>query len=346
MNRNNWPRIILVSNLVIISSVVILFLNHSYPMVGLDYRYSVLQILDNLIFIKKNGLTIQWYSPSFGGGIPAFPDPNNSQFSLLEMVGLLVQPWRAIMLTTVGFIILGGGVSFYFFNKVMKLHWTASVLGTIFFTATGFYMERIACGHIFYQTFLLFTVLLVSLLDSTIPRVSASIIFSSVIAIMIYEASFFLIFCFGLSLLVTLPLIYIYRPQTLAWKHFFQVIFLGGLIAFLLSVAKLSAVYSFMRFFPRQLADDYSSTNFFKGLLGIGLQLLGTMNLIPFLSLARIDQKILPIFFKWITGANYGYWEFDMSLSPIAIGILFLGGASVVRRQGNLKKLFKSKEKK
>ena len=99
---------------------------------------------------------------------------------------------------------------------------------------------------------------------------------------------------------------------------------IGALTGLLLSISKLSAVFSFMRAFPRLVSDNYAVTPW-MGFVGLMLQLLGTMNLVPLLALARLDINLLPKFLNFATGANYGYWEFDMSLSPVVFAIILIG---------------------
>ena len=86
------------------------------------------------------------------------------------------------MITSTVYIALGGLACYYFFNRVLKLHWTSSILGMIFFSANGFIIERIAVGHLGYQTFPIIAILLVLLLDPSIPKVIAGLVFSLVVA--------------------------------------------------------------------------------------------------------------------------------------------------------------------
>ena len=123
MVKIKWPAIILVSNLIMISMVVLLFLNRSYPMVGHDYRYAFPQMLDSLLHFRINGLSIQWYTPTFGGGLPAFPNPNYYQFSLITFFALLVQPLQAVMITASIYIELG-------FNTEVQLSFRLVRAGT------------------------------------------------------------------------------------------------------------------------------------------------------------------------------------------------------------------------
>ena len=43
------------------------------------------------------GLIIQWYTPSFVGGRPVYPNPQDLQFSLPQFLLWIVNPWIAIL---------------------------------------------------------------------------------------------------------------------------------------------------------------------------------------------------------------------------------------------------------
>ena len=345
MKNIKWAITFLVINLTIICTVIICFLNKNYPLVGHDYSLVIPQMLDTYLHFSVNGLTIQWYTPSFGGGLPAFPDPNNSQFSFISISTLLFQPWQSIIISTIMIVILGGLGGYLFFRRILRLEWTSSVLGTIFFSANGFIIQRVAVGHLLgYQLFPILTVLPVLLLDTFIPESIAGLLFALFVAMLVHQSGFFVIVIFGISLLLMVPLIYIYRPKSISFKRIILIAVIGGGIGLLLSASKLAAVFAFMRFFPRQIADNYH-TGMLKGLFGILLQLLGTMNLAPLLKLAGSHPSLLPNYMISITGAMYGYWEFDMSMSPIVFGIILIGGYGIIRNIKTHTKLFISDKK-
>jgi hypothetical protein len=319
-----WTTILIIANLVVINWVIILFLNLDYPMVGHDYSLAIPQMLDTTLHFRDNGFIIQWYTPSFGGGVPAFPNPNNGQFSILAILPLWMEPWQAVIISSIVYISLGFSASYRIFKRVLKLSWEPSVLGAIFFSANGFMMQRIAVGHLGYQTFPLLAIVILLFFDTSITSSIAGLLLGLVVTILVHQAGYFLVVVFGLSILMVFPLIYILQPNMFSWKRITITLLAGGVIALLMSASKLSAVYSFMRFFPRQIADTYS-VNLFTGIFGIALQLLGTMNLVPLFSIAKMDPNLLPNYLVSATGAHYGYWEFDMSMSPVVFGILIAG---------------------
>jgi hypothetical protein len=295
-------------------------------MVGSDYGLMFPQVLDTMLHFQSNGLSIHWYTPTFGGGLPAYPNPNNVQFSIPQMLVMLFPPWQAVLITSIIHLSMGFFACFYLLCRVLKMHWTSSILGAIFFTANGFILERFAVGHLnFAIGLLLLPLIMIAFLDPSIPWSAAGFIFALVVTMLIHEAGYFILVIFALSSLITLPLIYILQPAIFSGKHLFSIIAFGGITSLLMSASKLAAVYSFMRFFPRELADHYSG-GFRSGLSGLALQLLGTMNLVPVWRLVGANPNGLLDYLRIMTRSQWGYWELDMSMSPVIFAILAGGG--------------------
>jgi hypothetical protein len=75
------------------------------------------------------------------------------------------------------------------------------------------------------------------------------------------------------------------------------------------------------------------------------MQLLGTMNLAPVIKAIGGVAADLPRYMIAATGAQYGYWEFDMSLSPVLFFILILGFYQFVRKPAKRLPWFSSQKK-
>src|ERR1051325_8802100 len=95
----------------IIILLIILIMNKDYPFVGHDYRYFIPRLIDTDLHISLNGLSIQWYTPSFGGGLPAFPNPQHIEYSIVQLLSIPFSPWLAILLSTAAISLVG----YYFF---------------------------------------------------------------------------------------------------------------------------------------------------------------------------------------------------------------------------------------
>ncbi|RPJ22807.1 MAG: hypothetical protein EHM33_22620, partial [Chloroflexi bacterium] len=80
--------------------IIILIMNRDYPWVGHDYAYFIPHMIDTDLHIYINGLTVQWYTPSFGGGLPAYPNPQHLEYSIVQLLSLWINPWAAVLVST------------------------------------------------------------------------------------------------------------------------------------------------------------------------------------------------------------------------------------------------------
>jgi len=320
-----------VINLFAINTAYILCLNKDFPIVGHDYRALVPQMLDTAIHYRLNGLTIQWYSPSFGGGLPAFPNPNNSQFSILEILPIWIHPWLSVNISSIFYISIGFIACFFLLRRVLKFHRTSSLLGAIFFSLNGQMMQILGAGHMNHLPLPLLPVFLLILLDASVHPGISGLLLGLCAAILLHQAAYLPIIIFCIAILITLPLIHLLKPGTFSLRRIFSVSVLGGLVTLLISASKIAAVYSYMRFFPRPVLDNVTDQPI-SGLIGILLQLLGTMTLRPVLALAGLDPSAMISMMRAATGNHlFGYWEFDMSVSPVVFGILVIGAYFLLR---------------
>ncbi len=167
-NRNVYVGLVFF-NILIISIFIILFTNSTYPVVGNDYRLFGPRLLDSLLFYKVNGFGIEWYTPSFGGGLPAYPNPLQMQFSFQQLFTFFFNPYIAILLSSVVYISIGFWVAFLLLRDVVDLHPLAAILGAGFFVATGFFIERMIVGHADKITYPLIVMPIYALLNRKLP---------------------------------------------------------------------------------------------------------------------------------------------------------------------------------
>jgi len=314
-----------------ITLIIVLLVNRDYPFVGHDYRYFIPRLLDTNLHIRLNGLSIQWYTPSFGGGLPAFPNPQHLEYSFVQWFSFFMGPWPAILLTTAAVSLIGYVYFYKFLNEKLELDWKSSALGAIFFLGNGFYIEHLIVGQLGYQLFPLGAVLLYYLFDKKSTLFFNAIILALVTSLIIYQAGFYLIIILFLSFAVTFPIIYLYRPALLDLKHILRGIVLFLPLCIMMTSAKLYAVFALMSHFPRQIFDSYD-IGIFQAFLGLIAQLLGVMVLAPILILGGQNTDLLSGALSNITGAVYGIWEVDTGLSPVLIVILLAGLAGFLSR--------------
>jgi len=317
--------ILILLNLLAISAFIVWYCNRTYPMIGHDYRLFMPYMIDSYLHQKINGLTIQWYTPSFAGGRPVYSSPEDFQFSLQQFLMWVVNPWTAILASLLIFIMIGFIATYYFLKRLLGLGPLASILGAVFFIANGFYFEHAAVGHLTFQEFPLFAVIVIIFTHPRLPTWLGGVFLSLIITILLYSGLHNISF-FPLISIIFLPLLYLIKPSLLNWKKMLSIALLGGVLTALLSGSKVYAIYAFMQYFPRLIQDNYT-TNLWTGVVGIIRQLLGTMTLAPFYQIMNGQHNIDFILdLTKSSGSPYEYWELDASISP-ALLILLAGGA-------------------
>ena len=322
MKQQSTKRLYLVLGVAVYLLFLILYLNRSYPMVGHDYLYFLSNMLDSYIHYLENGLAVHWFTPSFGGGLPAFPNPQNIQFSLNQLLVFLVNPWCANLVSISIYTMFGYYACYRLGRDILQLGWMASSLGALFFMTTGFYIQHNAVGHVGYQVFPLICTISYLIFSPRWTSWRRGVFIGVLIAIFIYGAGFYMIVMLGLSLLLVIPLVYLLKSDWFDLKGVLVVSSLGGATALLLSIGKLYAILRFMLHFPRVISDHYYS-NFLESLIAFIMQLIGVpLFTLPYRLLNDDPTAVVSMMKEMIAGGKYGIWEKDVSISPVLIFIL------------------------
>ena len=107
MKKTLFVILLIVLNILVIGAFIIWYCNRTYPMIGHDYRLFMPYMIDSYLHQKINGLTVQWYTPSFAGGRPVYSSPEDFQFSLPQFLLWVVNPWIAILASLLIFSTIG-----------------------------------------------------------------------------------------------------------------------------------------------------------------------------------------------------------------------------------------------
>jgi hypothetical protein len=319
------------------SLIILAIINRGYPIIGHDYRYFIPRLIDTKLHLLINGPTIQWYTPSFGGGLPAYPNPQHIEYSIIQFFTLLFDPWRAVLTSTFVIALTGFMVFAQLLEKIFKFHWTSSILGAIFFIGNGFFIEHMIVGHLGYQLFPLSAILIYAALDERSSLARSAAVIALMVAMMIHQAGFYLIVILGLSFWIMLPLIHLIKLGEVNSGLALRKLLLGFILAGILAGSKIYAVMSMMQLFPRELSDFYP-VGIPQSIMGVVIQLFGVMFLVPVLLLSGHDPSQLAGALGGITGSNYGIWETDTGLSPILIILLMIGLARLISLARNTKR--------
>jgi hypothetical protein len=281
-------------------------------------------LIDTLLHYKVNGISIQWYTPSFGGGLPAYPNPLQMQFSFQQFFTFFLNPWQAILASSVVYIIIGFWVSFLFLRDSLELNQFSAVLGANFFVASGFFIERLVVGHADKITYPLIIIPLYALFHRKIPAWLSGVFISITGAILLNSGGVYIgVICF-FTTLITIPCIYFFKPSLFNRRKLVLVVLWSALLTALLCGSKLYAVSTFMQSFPREVHDKYF-VDWFTSVGGLILQLVGVMTTLPFLNLIGKSSLVYVVRLAEWTGSPYGFWELETSISPVLIFLLIYG---------------------
>jgi hypothetical protein len=339
IGRTMKPRILytalIILNILVIIIFIVQFTNAAYPLVGNDYRLFGPRLIDSLLHYKVNGFSIQWYTPSFGGGLPAYPNPLQMQFSLPQLFTFFVNPWVAILISTAIYIIIGFWITFLLIRDTLGFSPFSAILGANFFVASGFFIERLVVGHADKITFPLIVVPLYALLNQKLPSWIAGLLISLTGAVLLYSGGVYIGIMCLFTLILTLPVAYLVKPSLFVWRKIASVILWGSVLSLLLCGSKLYAVTTFMQNFPRDVHDQYF-VDWYKSIGGLFLQLLGVMTSFPFLALIGKSSLVYVARLEQLTGSPYGFWELDASISPSLTILLVYGTWIVLSHKPNL----------
>ena len=329
LNENRIEKIITFVCGFCVVSVILLLMNLDYPFVGHDYRYFIPRLLDTDLHIRLNGLSVQWYTPSFGGGLPAYPNPQHLEYSLVQGLSFFINPWLAILLTTGIVSFIGYYYFFKFLTEILAVGWMSGTLGAMFFLGNGFYIEHMIAGHLGFQLFPLAAVILYLLLEMHNKYLYNAIAIALMIAMILYQGGFFIAVVISMSFGITLPMLYLYKPEIFDLKRTSRVVAWAIFLSACIAGSKIYATLSFMKYFPREIFDNYN-VGLSQALIGIVAQLFGVMTLMPVFLITHTYSEFLSGSLSNITGAKYGIWEIDTGLSPVLLIILLVGLATLI----------------
>lgn len=331
-HKNRLIFLAILGNLLVIGLFIFFYANKDYPLVGHDFRLFIPRLLDSHLHYKVAGLTIQWYTPSFGGGLPAYANPLQAQFSLPQLLTWIMDPWSAILFSSIIFAVLGFLALYHFLNKSLDSSPLASILGGVFFILNGFFIERVVIGHVNFISFPLIAIILFALFNQKQPAWLCGALIGLTSAVIVYSGGVYIGVISVFACFMVLPLLYLIKPSILSYRRLVPILLWGAAFSVLLCGSKLYATSTFMANFPREVRDEYS-VNWLTGLGGLVFQLVGVMTSVPLLSaVGKSGMVFVARLGEWI-GSPYSFWELDSSLSPILLFLLGYGAWSAIRRK-------------
>ena len=304
-----------------IISIQTWLLNLHYPLIGSDLELYFSRLIDTFIHMKNNGIfTVQWWTPTFGGGIPAFPNPLHLQFSITPYLMFFFSPWIATQVTYAIFASTGYFLIYNYIQKHTTWGFYIAVCSACIFTTNGYFFNHILVGHLNYCSFTMIAVV-PYIISSSWSQKRCILVFSICITYLVYSAGFptvFLIYISFGQLFLFLPLI---KGETYQFRKIFTVLIISHLIILGLVCSKFTAVTLHMDVFPR-VKEYFSWQPYYQVIIvSIFAQLFSWRILIPFESLLPIPADSILF---WLIGSRYEFWENDVSLSPVVPVVIFI----------------------
>ena len=192
MKKRLIYNLLIATNILLIIVFLVQYTNATYPMVGHDYRLFISRLLDSHLYYKANGLSIEWYTPNFGGGLPAYPNPLQMQFSLPQLITWFVNPYSAVLISAGIYIAIGFLVTYLFLYNILELQPLSAILGADFFLINGFLIERVVVGHVNFLTFPLIIIPVYVIFNSKFPNWIAGVLISLTGAALVYSGGVYI----------------------------------------------------------------------------------------------------------------------------------------------------------
>lgn len=326
---------------VLYALISVYIINEEYPNVGPDYSYIIPRILDTKLFYLKNGIDIQWYTPYFGTGIPSYPNGISAQFALVQFLAFIFSPWVSISICFFIFLLIEFIFCYKLGVEVFKISTKNSLLFSILFCATGYQIQHVNVGHLFFNAYSLFPLMLYFIFSN--KNIVINVIVSALtLSYLIYNAGFYMLFLFACIAPLILLILLFFEPSTNNKKYlilfFIKIIFISSL-TIAISFSKLVASFSFLRYFPRKILHVYNK-GLFDAILSIYLELF----YFPLMAVFKSGEEIAGFLASFLNSGTYIH-EIDFGISPsifvLVLSLLF--GYNSLKAKIELKSFWSTK---
>ena len=311
-------------------------LNLHYPFIGTDMEYYLTRLIDVFLHMKINGVfSVQWWTPTFGGGIPSFPNPLHLQFSITPYLMFLFSPWIATQITYAIFAVIGYFLIYNYIQNYTEWGLHVAISTACIFTTNGYFLNHILVGHLNYCSFTMIAVI-PYIISSFWSAKKCIIVLSLCVTYMIYSAGFPTVFLFYLSLGQLFFLLPLLKRESFPFIKLFRVLTIGHILIIGMVCSKFIAVTLHMEQFPR-VVEFFSWQPYLQVLIiSTFAQLFSWRIMIPFESILPIPADSVLF---WLIGSKYEFWENDVSLSPVVPALIFF---FVITRFSQIKSFLKN----
>ncbi len=312
--------------LTVFVAVFFFALNYTYPLIGHDYLFFLPKLLAGKWHFVRQGFSPFRFIPHFCGGLPMYGNPQEMYYSLPQLLTLILDPWWAIQLSVGAALLLGYAGWYRFGRDVLLLETSWAHPLALVILANGFSLLHMIVGHLTFHTVPLLGFLLWILFDRRRTDTTHLLAlraggFALLSAYTLYAGYPLVLLFTVLASLSFLPLDLLFSEHPLMRLRTLSIraILCGG-AALLVGASKLTAIYSFMRFFPRHVPFN----TFPEGASTL-------------LFIARAFWYIPQGRFLFAPASvPWGVQEYSMFLSPATLMGLLCGAPLLFQKRGGL----------
>lgn len=334
-NLKNNIRIILLSTLLLISYIFIFirFFPNKYGLLGHDYSLLFPALLDNYIWIKKNGLLeIPWFTPSFCGGLLNFTHPQGLPYSIPYILTIFFDPLSVVIMTFFLFALIGFLSAYLLFRSGFNISRPAALYGAGVFLFNGFYSHRMLIGHFGFPCFMIIPLLAFFLIRPIIKTNKSSLSQYFILdicaagilfAYMVYSGYLTLMIPSILAIIIVGIIHGLLYPQSrlLFWFKLAG----SGLVGILLSSSKLVTITYIMGSYTR---SDYKLPGA-EGFLASLWLIIKSLFTSPAFDIKRVESLVNQ---QWYLDRHE--WEYSLTIIPLIIIIWGLIKISISIKKG------------
>lgn len=306
-------------------ALLTLALDFGWPRIGFDFQYFLPRILDvRLHQLQEGWLAVQWWTPSFGAGLPAFPNPQHTQFMLAQFLVPALGLWGAAMAQAALFNALGTALVFHVCHRRLGCDRQSALLAGVTFGTCGFMWEHALTGHMGFNVFPLVAVV-PEALHRQVPGIRGAALLALAAAVIVFGGGYAVVIIYALTCLLVATILPLTHPADYVIRGMLGRLATGAFGAIAATAVKVAAASLFLARFPR--LADYR----FEGSAGWEA---------PSLLWQLFGRRGVLLLSRWLpfSGSEgngiFGRGE-DVGFGPVTLAIL-LGGAVVCwhRRRG------------
>ncbi|MEE8484520.1 MAG: hypothetical protein V3S46_07965, partial [Nitrospinota bacterium] len=304
------------------------FFPNKFGKFGADYSFPIPYLLDGYFWFKENGIFgVPWFTPSFCGGLPRFPDPQSGHYSIPQFINFVFDPVVSVKLTFIVFAALGFWGFYILLRKMFHLSSEASLLGATLFLFNDFYTYRMIGGHFNFHSFMLFPFIVFWIgrqeyLNGKPDKklfIYDSLSAGFLISYMVYSGAASILPIVIVAAFVA-GLIYGVRRKDFRYDYYYLKIVCALLSAAALSSSMVVAVISYLKHFPR----DYYPLPGIPEIKSIAFIIMKTLFWAPahrYASEVVVNSRF---------ALDRGWLEYGITVVPLLI--ILAGVAALIRK--------------